>query len=161
MSIAIHKQAALAVIDAIRANPSITKAEAEAIVEVYFPGEGSKFLRWYCNTYYKFACVNNDTFASLRNRVTELVEEQFTIARKKMSRLAAERADKRASKNMFKDELDALEESTEPFVPKTEPDLETLTLWNERSSPLMDYNMANARMIWLQGQIAALEEEEV
>lgn len=159
MSIAIHKQAALAVIDAIRANPSITKAEAEAIVEVYFPGEGSKFLRWYCNTYYRFACVNNDTFASLRNRITELVEEQFTIARKKMARLAAERADKRASKNIFGDELEALEESIEPFEPKTEPDAETLALWNERSSDLIDYNIASMRMLWLQQQIDELDDE--
>ena len=125
-----HKQAAKAVIEAIRANSAITEAEAEAIVDGYFPGHGAQYLSWYVNTYYRFACTDNDTFASTRKRIANLPIKQYEIAKNKLARLAAEKAVNRITKDTLQATLSTIEAETRLHQPKTTPDSTTLEFFN-------------------------------
>jgi len=125
-----HKQAALAVIEAIRANPAITKAQAELLVDSVFPSNGAKYLSWYVNWWYKYGISDNDTFAAIRKRISDMSLEQYGISGSKMAKLVAQRAMDRIAKESNESMMVALEAEILLHPPKTEPDQITLDFWN-------------------------------
>lgn len=147
-----HKQAALAVIEGIRANPNMTAGQGAAIVEAVFPGKGATYLGWYGEWWYKFGVTDAATWAGLKARVAGMGEERYQLAKRKMARMVAELAVRKIQIQGHEAIIDAIEAEIAEIQPKTEPDEETLEFFNIMGPDA-------SRLINLQNRLIQLTQE--
>lgn len=148
----MHKETALSVLNAIKANPSLTAQQAVAIVEAKFPGNGQKYLGWYGEWWYKFGVTDAATWAGLKARVAGMGEEHYQLAKGKMARMVAELAVRRIQIQGHKAIIDAIEAEIAEIQPKTEPDEETLEFFNIMGPDA-------SRLVNLQNRLIQLTQE--
>lgn len=127
----IAEQSMYATIAAIKQDPSLSQEAAVAIVDSFYPVEGSMRLQLYTQAMYDVASIAQNTYEALRGKIVELsiedlgrimpqvriVADELLKPYMEMQRLLARKA-----------ELEAMLAALP--APKTEPDQETLEFWN-------------------------------
>ena len=126
----IAEQSMYATIAAIKQDPSLSREAAVAIVNSFYPGEGSMRLQLYTQAMYDVASIPENTFEALRGKIVELSIEdlgrimpQVRIVADELLKPYVETARLQARKAELEAMLAALP------APKTEPDQETLDYW--------------------------------
>ena len=127
----IAEQSMYATIAAIKQDPSLSQEAAVAIVDSFYPGEGSMRLQLYTQAMYDVASIPENTFEALRGKIVELSIEdlgrimpQVRIVADELLKPYVENQRLLARKAELEEMLAALP------APKTEPDQETLDFWN-------------------------------
>lgn len=127
----IAEQSMYATIGAIKQNPELTWEEAVAIVDSFYPGEGSMRLQLYTQAMYDVASIPENTYEALRGKIVELSIEDLGRIMPQV-RIVADELLKPYVENQRllarKAELEAMLAALP--APKTEPDQETLEFWN-------------------------------
>ena len=127
----IAEQSMYATIAAIKQDPSLSQEAAVAIVDSFYPGEGSMRLQLYTQAMYDVASISENTYEALRGKIVELSLEDLGRIMPRV-RIVADELLKPYVENQRllarKAELEAMLAALP--APKTEPDQETLDFWN-------------------------------
>jgi hypothetical protein len=128
----LAEQCMMAVIGSIKQNPDLSEAEAWAIVDSFYPGEGDVRLDLYTQSMYNVASILENTYEALRAKITELSLEDLGRIMPQV-RIVADELLKPILRTAWltqrKTELEAI--LAEPSPVKTVPDQETVDFWND------------------------------
>lgn len=153
-----HRLALIDVIAAIRANPSITAAQATAIIERYFPEHGAEYAEWYIEWFYKCGILTANTFAALKNRIGAMDATQYEFARKRMVWIGIEGARRKLAQMEKQAQIAADEAAIAEFELKTIPDQETLDFYNTHNDFAVRNSLLELDILRLQAELEDLEE---
>ena len=144
----VAEQSMYATIGAIKQDPSLSREAAVAIVDSFYPGEGSMRLQLYTQAMYDVASIPENTYEALRGKIVELSLEDLGRIMPQV-RIVADELLKPYVENQRllarKAELEAILAGPSPI--KTEPDAEAMEFWNAMSHEVMEWQMAEAEYV--------------
>ena len=141
----IAEQSMYATIAAIKQDPSFSREAAVAIVDSFYPGEGSMRLQLYTQAMYDVASIPENTFEALRGKIVELSIEDLGRIMPQVRIVADELLKPYVETQRLlarKAELEAMLAGPSPI--KTEPDQEAMEYWNATSFEVIQRQMAEA-----------------
>ena len=153
-----HRQVVKALLETIRATPTTTKAQAEALIESAFPGNGQKYLGWYLTWWYKYGVLTAETYSALKNRIAAMDDTQFGYAKGRMAKLADMLAVQRIERDALEAVLPEVQAEIDAFTPKTGPDQVALDFWNQCGPEAMAYNSAVGRKQMIEDALSSYED---